>query len=355
MRALGLMSGTSLDGVDAAIVETDGADLVRPGPFVTLPYDAPLRARLRRVLGDPAAAAAVEQELTMAHRRAVEVLLQENSITYSDIDIIGFHGQTILHRPEAGRTWQVGDGAALARMTGVAVVNDFRSADVAAGGQGAPLVPVYHQALAAALTKPLAVVNIGGVANVTWIGADGSLLAFDTGPGNALIDDWALRHTGRAIDPDGALAATGTVDAAILGRLLTQPFFRRKPPKSLDRNDFSSDMIAGLSPADGARTLAAFTAHGIAAAAAHFPAPPREWLICGGGRHNPVLMRALAAAVAQPVRPVEAVGWRGDALEAEAFAYLAVRVIRALPTSFPSTTGARHPVCGGTLHRPASQ
>jgi anhydro-N-acetylmuramic acid kinase len=350
MRALGLMSGTSLDGVDAAIVETDGEDRVVAGASLTLPYDDGLRSRLRAVLGEPTRGAAVERDLTEAHAQAVAALLQQAGLAAADIDVVGFHGQTVLHRPQEGRTWQVGDGAWLAAHTGIRVVNDFRSADMAAGGQGAPLAPAYHRALAAALPKPLVVVNIGGVGNVTWIGADGSMLAFDTGPGNALIDDWLLRHTGQAIDRDGALARQGQVSTAVLDRWLAHPFFAVTPPKSLDRNDFSSALAAALSPADGARTLTAFTARSIALAQRHFPAPPEQWLICGGGRHNDLLMAELAAAVPQPVRPVEAVGWRGDSLEAEAFGYLAVRVLKGLPTSLPSTTGASRPISGGQVH-----
>ena len=350
MRALGLMSGTSLDGVDAAIIETDGEDLVKLGPSLTVPYDDALRDRLRAVLGDPAAGHRVERDLTDAHAEAIRQLLGDHGLAASDIHVIGFHGQTVLHRPEQRRTWQIGDGAWLAKRTGIRVVNDFRTADVAAGGQGAPLVPVYHRALAAELPKPLAVVNIGGVANVTWIGSDGALLAFDTGPGNALIDDWTLQHTGQRLDAGGGLAGIGRADPMLLDRLLAHAFFDQPPPKSLDRNDFSHAAVAGLSPSDGARTLTAFTARAIARAQSHFPLPPTQWLICGGGRHNPVLMAELAGAVAEPVQAVEAVGWRGDSLEAEAFAYLAVRVLKRLPTSFPSTTGAPRPICGGQAH-----
>jgi anhydro-N-acetylmuramic acid kinase len=350
MRALGLMSGTSLDGVDAAIVETDGEDRVTLGPCLTVPYDDALRGRLRAVLGEPEAARSVEPDLTDAHAAAVRQLLDAHGLKASDIDVVGFHGQTVLHRPEQRRTWQIGDGARLARRAAIRVVNDFRTADVSAGGQGAPLVPVYHRALAARLAKPLAVVNIGGVANVTWIGADGTLLAFDTGPGNALIDDWTQQHTGRRLDAGGGFASVGRADTAVLDRLLAHPFFAQLPPKSLDRNDFASAAVAGLSPNDGARTLTAFTARAIARAQAHFPSPPTRWLICGGGRHNAVLMAELAGAVSEPVQPVEAVGWRGDSLEAEAFGYLAVRVLKGLPTSFPSTTGAPQPICGGQAH-----
>lgn len=350
--ALGLMSGTSLDGVDAALVRTDGIRVLEFGPFRTEPYDDAFRERLRAVLGGKGDVAGVERDLTEIHAAAVKALLREAG--RKEADLIGFHGHTILHAPEARRTWQIGDGALLARQTGIDVVHDFRSADVAAGGEGAPLAPVYHAALAAALERPLAVLNIGGVANVTWIDGPPSapdLIAFDTGPGNALVDDWVRRHDGRLYDADGALAAAGRVDAGALARLLDHDYFGRKPPKSLDRDAFSTAPVAKLSAPDGAATLTAFTAHAIARAVAHFPAPPRRWLVTGGGRHNRTLMAALAQALPGTVAPVEAARWNGDGLEAQAFAYLAVRSLRGLPLSFPGTTGVERPTAGGVLRR----
>ena len=415
------MSGTSLDGIDVAALATDGERRVEPGPALTMPYPDECRERLRGVLGGPTGQArglkahgpdheiaSVEAELTRLHAEAVA--RYRDRFPQIAIDLIGFHGHTILHRPEQRRTWQIGDGARLARLTGLDVVCDFRSADVAAGGQGAPLAPLYHAALAAGLMKPLAVLNLGGVGNVTWIGqGPGEILAFDTGPGNALIDDWVRRHTGRAADFGGALARSGRASPAHVARFLERPYFARRPPKSLDRDDFREAVPAGLALADGAATLTEITAAAVAAAARHFPAPPREWLVCGGGRRNPAIMAALArrletgvtapaeyphpnppppagegdtrpllsntpplagegrvgvlaaASVSQgkkgdggvAVRPVEAAGWDGDALEAQAFAYLAVRSVRGLPLSLPSTTGVPHPVCGGRLFRAA--
>lgn len=357
--AIGLMSGTSRDGVDAALLRTDGGARVERGPALTRPFSPAFRERLGRIMGGRGAIAAVERDLTLIHAEAVEALLAQSGVDRREVAVIGFHGQTILHAPEQGRTWQIGDGALLAERTGIDVVNDFRSRDVAEGGQGAPMVPLYHAALAQALPRPLAVVNIGGVANVTWIGPGGidadaggdGLLAFDTGPGNAMIDDWALRHTGRPFDGDGALARTGRVAEDVLARLIDHEYFRRPAPKSLDRDAFDPAPVARLSPADGAATLVAFTAATIARAAEHFPAPARRWLVTGGGRRNPALMDALAARLTAPVDAVEAVGWDGDALEAQAFAYLAVRSLRGLPLSLPATTGVRRPVTGGTLHR----
>jgi anhydro-N-acetylmuramic acid kinase len=348
------MSGTSLDGIDVAQVATDGRRRVAAGPALTVPYPEAFRERLRGVLGGGGDVAGVEAELTRLHAEAVAQFRSR----YPDagFDLIGFHGHTILHRPEKRRTWQIGDGALLAQLTRCDVVADFRSADVAAGGEGAPLAPLYHAALAADLMKPLAILNLGGVGNVTWIGArEDEILAFDTGPGNAPIDDWVKRHTGRAADFDGALARAGRVSDAHVARFLEAPYFERKPPKSLDRDDFRGFVPEDLDLADGAATLTEMTAASVAAATRHFPAPTREWLVCGGGRHNPAIMQALARRLGAPVRPVEAVGWDGDALEAQAFAYLAVRSVRGLPLSLPSTTGAPRPVCGGRLFPAAAR
>lgn len=366
--AIGLMSGTSLDGIDAALIATDGETTTTFAAAATLPYPPEFRARLRRLLGRAPRPedAAVIAELTDRHAAAVARLLTLAGRHKSEIDVIGFHGQTVLHRPDAGESVQIGDGGRLAEKTGIAVVEQFRAADLGAGGQGAPLAPLYHVALARELAKPVAIVNIGGVANVTWIGPgigaegpDGEtpVLAFDTGPGNALIDDWVAARQGSAMDEDGRLAAAGRIDEGRLAVLLAHPYFRAPPPKSLDREDFASalDTLAPLDAADGAATLSALTARGIAAALAFLPAAPERWLVCGGGRRNPVLLGLLGEAVAAPVAAVEAVGWRGDSLEAEAFAYLAVRSLKSLPLSLPSTTGVARPLTGGVLRRPRGQ
>lgn len=352
MLALGLMSGTSLDGIDAALVETDGETVRATGAALTIAYDDDLRGGLRSVLGGTGPVAEIERRLTQAHAEAVQRLLGQAGIDAERVGVIGFHGHTILHRPEQRRTWQIGDRDLLARLTGIRVVGDFRSDDVAAGGQGAPLVPVYHAALAQGLAVPLAVLNLGGVGNVTWIGGDGALLAFDTGPGNALIDDWALTHTGRPVDQGGALAAAGSVDGAAVDGFARHDYFSVLPPKSLDRDDFqalAAQLVAGKGAEDGAATLTAFTIRAVVVAAQHFPASVSRWLVCGGGRHNPVLMRMLADQLEAPVAPVEAVGWDGDALEAQAFAFLAVRSLRGLPLTFPGTTGVSTPLTGGRV------
>lgn len=373
--ALGLMSGTSLDGVDAAIIHSDGECVKRLGPWRTTAYPAGLREMLAASIGiasrhDPGDAIprlvqGAERTMTEFHARIINELLEENSINRENIDIIGFHGQTILHRPEARRTWQIGDGPLLARLAGIDVVSDFRSADVRAGGQGAPLAPLYHRALAGAPAAgmtaprafPVAVLNVGGVANVTWLAAPGGpgpmprIVAFDTGPGNALIDDWMRERENVAFDRDGQTAARGRVDGDVLARLLDHDHFGRPPPKSLDRNDFLLSPASGLSTADGAATLTEFTARAAARAMDFFPAPARSWIVCGGGRHNPALMAALGRNLDSQVLPAEALGWRGDALEAETFAFLAVRGVRGLPLSLPSTTAVPRPLSGGRLHK----
>lgn len=356
-RAVGLMSGTSLDGIDAALIETDGRDHVRPLAFHSISYDGEARLVLRAAVdaalemaepGPHRAVDAASRLLTEAHIAAVRALLSQAG---GSADVIGFHGQTIAHRPDRGWTWQIGDGAAMAQALGLPVVDDFRSADVAAGGQGAPFVPIYHHALTAGAPRPTAVLNLGGVANLTWIGEDGSLLAFDCGPGNGLIDEWVTLAGLGHFDGGGKLAAAGAVNPGVLARLMDHRFFELPPPKSLDRHDFTVEPAHGLSDADGAATLTAFTARAVARGLAALPAPPATLIVAGGGRHNPVLMAAIAEACAIEPIPAGALGWNGDAIEAEAFAYLAVRAVDGLPLSFPGTTGVPRPTTGGRIHR----
>jgi anhydro-N-acetylmuramic acid kinase len=378
LTALGLMSGTSMDGIDVALVRTDGAEVVERGSFRDFPYPEGFRNRLRQGLIDakpirkrtarPGSLKTLERELTERHAEAVNAFLAAMGMRPATIDVVGFHGQTVLHRPaerkDARWAWlagyfgphaltvQLGDGKALARAIGIDVVYDLRAADCRAGGEGAPLAPVYHRALTAKLPeRPLAVLNIGGVANVTWIGRDGRLIAFDTGPGNALIDDWMLRHTGRAIDADGAFAGSGKVDERALQTMLRGPYFNRLLPKSLDRGSMSDDALRDLKPADGAATLTAFTAAAVRRAVEHMPEPPALWLVAGGGRRNRTLMKELAGRLCAAVAPIEVISADGDALEAEAWGYLAVRSLRGLPLSFPSTTGVKVPTTGGVLAR----
>ena len=360
------MSGTSLDGIDVALLRSDGEDVVERGPSATYAYRPEQQALLQEALKEaktltertarPGILGLAEQELTRWHADAVELFLQENDLNHSNIDVIGFHGQTVIHRPEIRLTVQLGDGAALAQRTGCTVVHDMRAADVAAGGQGAPLVPVYHRALAAGLeARPIAFINIGGVANMTWIGRDGSLVAFDTGPGNALLNDWCEHHTDLPCDRDGVLAAKGVLDTKAFLALAHSRYFEKPAPKSLDRNGFDVSVLQGLSAQDGAATLTHFTATSIARSVGHVPQRPAVYVICGGGRHNPTLMREISGLLeplGERVMVAEDAGFNGDAIEAEAWAYLAVRCLKGLPISFPGTTGVSVPLSGGLIARP---
>jgi anhydro-N-acetylmuramic acid kinase len=363
LRAIGLMSGTSLDGVDVALIETDGETVFRRGPYLSRSYSDDERRLLRQALDDaagivdrrarPGSLQSAEGLITAAHAEAVERFLSENAIEPSSVDVIGFHGQTVLHRPEAGLTIQIGDGQDLANRLGLPVIHDFRAADIAAGGQGAPLVPIYHAALlqGAGMKPPIAILNIGGVANVTFIG-EGTITAFDTGPGNALIDDFIFRRTGRPYDEGGKVAALGRPDEALLAWLMAHPFFLKVPPKSLDRNWFSAGIVAHLSLEDGAATLTEFTARAVARAADFAPAESRRWIVAGGGARNATLCGAIERWTGCTVEIADALGWNADALEAEAFAFLAIRSLLMKPLSYPGTTGVGKPMTGGTRAEP---
>jgi len=369
--AIGLMSGTSMDGIDIAFVNTDGENEIEAGPSMFVPYDAAFRRRLEAALETakaivrredrPGGLAGLECEISLRHARAVEAFLKSEAGGWGRPDVIGFHGQTVLHRPAAGVTVQLGDGALLARETGIPVVYDMRANDMAHGGQGAPLVPAYHAALARSLPKPFAgkfpvvFVNVGGISNVTCVPAQGAPVAFDTGPGNTLIDQWVSREGGVPFDAGGAIASEGGVVSAVVGRYLENPFFEKSGPKSLDRNDFTLDLARGLELSDGARTLAAVSAEAILKSAEHTPKRPKLWIVCGGGRKNPFIvgdLRAGAEKAGAQVIVAEDAGLDGDATEAEAWAYLAVRSLKGLPLTFPTTTGCREPVGGGVLAKP---
>lgn len=346
---IGLMSGTSLDGVDVALIRTDGLVVSETGPGKTYPFPNALRQRLQSGLGC--------RELTPEIKILEHDLTVFNGDVVKDfrdlfpgyfVDLIGFHGQTLFHAPPV--THQIGDGKLLARLTGIDVVYDFRTADVRAGGQGAPLVPVYHQSLAEHLPKPLVIVNIGGVANITWVGEE-HLIACDTGPGGALLDDWMRKALGQAYDRDGATARLGKVHGALLDKWFRHPFFAQPAPKSLDRDHFAKCLedIAALSPEDGAATLTDFTAQAIAQAIQAMPEAPKCVYLAGGGRRNTFLQERIAHYHGNPVHSIEKLGYDGDLLEAQAFAFLAVRVKHQLPTSFPSTTGVSCATCGGVV------
>ncbi|MEK4034628.1 anhydro-N-acetylmuramic acid kinase [Methylocystis sp. IM3] len=364
-RAIGLMSGTSMDGVDVALVETDGETSVSLGPTGHFPYNDADRALLRNALAEaatledrdarPGVLAFAERMVTDRHAEAVEAFLRDNAIEAGSIDVVGFHGQTVLHKPRQRLTVQIGDGQGLANRLGVDVAYDFRAADIAAGGEGAPIVPVFHRALvmAGGMKGEVALLNIGGVANVTYIADGEAPIACDTGPGNALIDDLMLQRTGAPIDRDGHMAARGRVNEAALLRLLAHPFFDQPPPKSLDRNAFSLDPVSRLPTEDAAATLTAFTAASVLRLFPHLPTQPQLLIVCGGGARNPILVRELVMRLPCKVTTADAVGWSADSMEAQAFAYLAARVLEGLPITFPTTTGAPEPMAGGRLARAA--
>ncbi len=350
--ALGLMSGTSLDGIDVALIRTDGERVEDTGLWHTFPYQHAFQERVRALFAGKGNLLETEQELTLLHVGAVLEFLKKHRIKKSDIDVIGFHGQTIVHKPEISLTHQMGDGALLAARTGIDVVCDFRRTDVASGGQGAPIVPLYHAALAADLPKPIAIVNIGGVANITYISRSGrEIIAFDTGPGNALINDFVQKHASKPYDAGGKFAARGAAQEKIVQKYLSAPYFKLDAPKSLDRNAFPLSLVKGLDVEDGAATLTEVTVQAIAKAQEHLPERPRHWYICGGGRHNNYMMQRLQEVLAVDVQPAEALGWQGDALEAQAMAFLAVRSLQGKVLTLPSTTGVRSAVTGGAFYR----
>ena len=363
VKAIGLMSGTSLDGVDVALIETDGVSITAFGPTGYRPYAESERALLRQALAEgvhltdrwarPGVLAEADAFVTGVHAETVENFLKSEKIDRAQVDIVGFHGQTVIHKPAAKLTVQIGDGAALAKRLRLPVAYDFRNADVAASGQGAPLVPVFHQALARDLARPhpIAVLNLGGVANVTFVDG-GDPVACDTGPGNALIDDFMRARTGAPYDNHGDVAATGKPDKKFIAGVLNNPFFDRKPPKSLDRNEFAFANIGlpNFSVPDGAATLSLLTVEAVARVVPHLPAVPKAWIVAGGGARNKTLMKMLAAKLAPAsVETADEAGWSADALEAQAFAYLAVRTLNKLPLTFPRTTGVRSPLRGGVI------
>ncbi|GGH09155.1 anhydro-N-acetylmuramic acid kinase [Alsobacter metallidurans] len=359
LTAIGAISGTSMDGIDVSLVRTDGDARVETGPGQCYPYAPALRDQLLALIADAPRAEHgalddLEAAVSDAHADAIAQFMTEFSVDRASVRVIGLHGQTVYHRPEKRFTRQLGVGARVARALGVDVVNRFRHADVAAGGEGAPFAPLYHRALASRLEQPVMVLNLGGVGNVTFIDGE-TVIAFDTGPASALLDDFVLKRLGKPYDEGGRLAGSGQADAAMVASLMKHPYFDRPAPKSLDRNDFHAwaKAVESLGDSEGAATLAAFTVASAADAVRHVPRPPVRWLVTGGGRLNATFMRLLHDALGVPVEPVEAVGWNGDFIEAQCFGYLAVRSLRGLPLSLPTTTGVPAPMTGGELWRAA--
>lgn len=359
VKAIGVISGTSMDGIDVSIVDTDGDTLVKPGLGRTFSYPDNLRRTLQALIAEPAQAQSepledLERDVTEAHIAAIRRFMEETGIGAAEVKLIGFHGQTVYHRPEIRFTRQLGLGDKVAEALGIDTVYRFRHADVASGGEGAPFVPLYHRALASNLQQPIMILNLGGVGNVTYIDGD-VVIAFDTGPASALLDDFVLRRRGMSYDENGQLAASGRIDQKLVSVFMQNPFFDRPAPKSLDRQDFHARAkgVEALSDEDGAATLAEFTVQSVVAALRHVPRAPQRWLVTGGGRRNAHFMKRLREELGVAVDPVESVGWDGDFLEAQAFGYLAVRSTLGLPLSLPTTTGVPHPMPGGELHRAA--
>lgn len=364
--AIGLMSGTSLDGVDAAIIKTDGHIVKRYGKACHIPYSKEQREMLQEAFalakreGNPNARSNsilnAEGVINDLHCEAVKEIIKLNGLKTEDIAVVGFHGQTLLHNPDKGWSWQIGDGRELARRLGIKVVNDFRRYDVEHGGQGAPLVPIFHHALLPKqeIDFPIALLNIGGVANITWFDGNdpNDMMAFDTGPGNALLDDWVRKHSDLPYDKDGAMSSNGKVQEILVNDLMKHDFFKEMPPKSLDRDTFDVSAISILSPEDGAATLIAFTVCAIKMAEIMCPDFVKKWYVCGGGAHNPTMMKMLSDELFGDVENISSLGFDGDYVEAEAFAYLAVRKLYDLPITFPGTTGINEPSTGGVINDP---
>ncbi|WP_291664621.1 MULTISPECIES: anhydro-N-acetylmuramic acid kinase [unclassified Bosea (in: a-proteobacteria)] len=358
LTAIGVISGTSMDAIDVSLVTSDGRDRLAFGAGASYPYRDQTRRALQAVIADAERAASeplaeLEAAVTADHLAAIRSYADDQGLDFGAVDLVGLHGQTIYHRPERRFTRQLMNGQAVADALGIPTVDRFRDADVAAGGEGAPFAPLYHRALAQELEQPVMVLNLGGVGNITYVDGD-TVIAFDTGPASAILDDFMQRRLGRPYDADGALATSGRVHDELVAGFMANPYFDRPAPKALDRNDFHrrARVVEPLSDADGAATLAAFTVESIVAALRHVPKRPRRWLVGGGGRLNRHFMARLGERLGVPVEPVETVGWNGDALEAQIFAYFAIRSLRNLPLSLPSTTGVPRPLTGGRLHRP---
>ncbi len=365
--AVGLMTGTVLDGnIDVALIKTDGVDVFEFGAYCLSPYSSSTIDLLREAVdrarqwqfngAEPDVFGEATKQLTLEQSHAVQELLGESGLAAADVGVVGFHGQTVLHHPpvdmQLGQTRQLGDGSLMAATLGIPVVNDFRTEDMQCGGHGAPLCAIYHQALLQQVSAgpEKAVLNLGGIGNLSWWDGVSKLVAFDTGPANAPINDFVRRHTAGKMDVDGQLAASGRVNEEKLHQHLSHAYFHKGFPKSLDRFDFSSSMAEGESLEDGVALLTAFSAAAVGKGLDLLPNRPREVIVCGGGRHNPSLLNAISKYANVIVSTAENYGWRGDAVEAECFAYLAVRAMRQLPISFPTTTGAMRAVSGGVLH-----
>lgn len=357
-RVLGLISGSSLDGINAAVISTDGIDVFDFGPILDIPYDDELREKLRYFHKNyknatPEEKQILEAELTRVHAAVVNDIIN----SYDEkIDLIGFHGHTIAHNPAEHFIYHLGDAQSLANTTGIKTVSRFRQADILSGGQGAPLSAVYHQALSADIEKPVAFVDIGGLASITWIGSNGELTAFDAGPGNIAINDWVFKHAGQHMDYNGQLAAMGNVQMPIINQLMRHKFIAKHPPKAADKDTFKDKLehLEGLSLEDGAATATSFVAEVIAySMALYLPEQPKTLIVCGGGAKNPTLVRFIRQRYKNTeVKTASEMGWDASAIEAQAFAYLAVRRVNLMPATYPFTTGVSMPCICGEVFEP---
>lgn len=359
LKALGLMSGTALTGVDVALVETDGLDIYDISFNETIPYDEGLKDKLSSIIGlnpdnekDLPAIKEVDIELTKFHADIVNEYIKDREVA---VDVIGFHGHTILQDPEQRISYQSGDGSLMHELTKIPVVNKFHRADIFAGGQGAPIYPVYHEALCAKIEKPVAVLNMGGKSSITLLGRNGEMMAFDIGPGNAAINSWTLRKGGQEMDFNGKLAATGIVNEKIVASLMRHKYFAKYPPKSLDVSIFNEKLehLSGSNLEDGAATVTAFVAEAVSySISLYLPEQPKQLILCGGGAKNPTLRRFIRQRLdGIEVISGEDYGWGVTSIEAQAVAYLAVRRLYNMPSTFPTTTGAAAPVIIGELHK----
>lgn len=357
IRALGLMSSTEINGAAAALIETDGIDMPVKGRSFIVPYEEAFEDKIREIRNHRDRFSADElqkvgEELTNFHAGVVRELLNEGE----KFEVIGFSGHILFHNPQEAESLALGSGQLLADLTGIKVVSGFRRSDLLAGGQGSPLLPVFHEVIAANLPKPVAVINIDGISRLTWLGSNGEMLAFDTGPGLAPVNDWVLRHGGQNSDYNGRLAALGQINGHVLAAMMRHKYFAKYPPKAFDRNGFRDKLehLEALKLADGAATATALTAESIAySMALYLPEMPKILVVCGSGADNPTLMRFLR----QRFEYVEVIssaelGWRPDTSQAQAIAFLAARRLHHLPISFPTTTGVPEPLVGGEIYFP---
>lgn len=359
--AIGLMSGTSRDGVDAALIETDGQITVKPLAFYFHPYTSNVKALIADACNlamsseipvSNSLIADAQAVLNNEHIVAARQLLHMANVNAIDIDILGLHGHTVGHRADLGWTWQIGDPEIISNELNIPVMSDMRRFDVMFGGQGAPLIPVFHRAIFSDNTEVTAVLNLGGVANLTYLGTSGELVAFDCGMASALIDDWMAQTTNYEFDAGGEFAAKGTVNEEVLSTMLSHGFFSAPLPKSLDRKDFDVQQVKHLPPPEGAATLTAFSAKAVALGLEQFPTKPERLIVCGGGRKNKTMLEMIEKYTGVKTIVSDKIGWDGDAIEAQGFAYLAYRCLHGLPITYPGTTGVSEPMSGGVLTKP---